>query len=184
MLTLEEFLANPEHIKTAKYGTVFTLRCSRLACAQQVGVPRHEVLDRLRSGSLLTYCSTVCRGLHLRDRETVVKGGVPGRICVDCGAWTPMEKMTRGRICRACKAAQPEQKFAVVRAQARYRGDHWALTFEEFMRFWQMSCHYCGETPTGVRLDRVDPTQGYEVSNVVSCCWACNRGKGAGTLVG
>jgi len=114
-------------------------------------------------------------------KESSVRDGVPGRVCSTCNEWTPMTQMTRGRICGKCKRKQPKQVFTVSRSKAKFRGDSWLLTYEEFFQFWGKPCYYCGDPFDVVRLDRIDPTGAYELGNVVSCCWACNRGKGAGT---
>jgi len=179
MLTLAELLECD--ISTLKYGTVFQVKCSRPSCEQVVDLPRHEVLERARQGSTLTYCTPKCRGQHILDQTIYVREGVAGRVCTDCGTWTPMPQMTKGRICQTCKSSRPSQRFAMVRAQARAREDTWGLSYEEFMQFWGVPCYYCGEAISAVRLDRVDPTGPYTVENVRSCCWSCNRGKGAGT---
>ena len=53
----------------------------------------------------------------------------------------------------------------------------------------KMDCHYCGKPPSKPHrkcetflyngLDRVDNSVGYVESNVVPCCFICNRMKGA-----
>lgn len=55
----------------------------------------------------------------------------------------------------------------------------WSLTFEEYKNLISMSCYYCdnklGEpVKRSTGLDRLDSNKGYEISNVVSCCYVCN----------
>ena len=51
-------------------------------------------------------------------------------------------------------------------------------------------CHYCGVLPSNEKksqfnngsyyyngIDRIDPDIGYEVNNIVPCCWRCNATK-------
>jgi hypothetical protein len=58
----------------------------------------------------------------------------------------------------------------------------WTITFEEYVSLIQMPCYYCNyEIGDPVKrscgLDRVDSSRGYEIDNVVSCCYACNTMK-------
>lgn len=66
-------------------------------------------------------------------------------------------------------------KYAAYRGGAQHRNLEFLLTFEEFCSFWQKPCHYCGEKPETVGLDRVDSDKGYILNNIVSCCSMCNR---------
>lgn len=55
----------------------------------------------------------------------------------------------------------------------------WTLTFEEYTKLVSLPCHYCANrlgapVKRSVGLDRLDSNKGYELSNVVSCCYICN----------
>jgi len=79
---------------------------------------------------------------------------------------------------------------------ASRRGIAWKLSNQDFFRLSSGPCSYCGSPPNlelkpnkGVNggytysgVDRVDNTVGYVPGNAVSCCWACNRAKGAMSL--
>jgi len=65
-----------------------------------------------------------------------------------------------------------------MRSKAVARGDQWDLSFEVFQTFWDQPCFYCGAELRTAHLDRIDPRGAYTCGNVVSCCPACNRGKG------
>lgn len=77
---------------------------------------------------------------------------------------------------------------------AHRRGLELSLSRKAVYDFTQMPCHYCGAVPSNrVRykknkwfvyngLDRIDNSIGYEIGNVVPCCWKCNVAKGAGTV--
>jgi hypothetical protein len=51
------------------------------------------------------------------------------------------------------------------------------ITFEQYLSFWQKPCHYCGSQIKTVGLDRIDSKKSYNINNIVSCCWICNRAK-------
>ena len=72
---------------------------------------------------------------------------------------------------------------------ARDRGLCFELTFEQFQSLITKPCHYCGSGLIGEfkrhdweplrynGIDRVDPSKGYTIDNVVPCCKHCNRAK-------
>lgn len=82
-----------------------------------------------------------------------------------------------------------------VRA-SKDRGHSWNVSKEEFQVLTKRDCHYCGVPPSRVKkahksaygvyeyngIDRVDPSIGYELSNLVPCCWLCNRAKATLTV--
>ncbi len=67
---------------------------------------------------------------------------------------------------------------------AKTRGLNWDLSREIYEKKIGCGCFYCGKCllhETGVSLDRVDNSVGYEESNVVGCCGVCNWMKRAMT---
>lgn len=60
---------------------------------------------------------------------------------------------------------------------AKRRGIDWNLTFDEFLSFWQNDCYYCNEPIETIGLDRLDPSKGYTLKNLVASCEMCNRMK-------
>lgn len=66
-------------------------------------------------------------------------------------------------------------KYSSYRAKAKSRKIQFQLTYEEFLTFWQQSCHYCGIGIETIGLDRIDSSQGYVLQNIVSCCSICNQ---------
>jgi hypothetical protein len=75
------------------------------------------------------------------------------------------------------KRSSKPGKYATYRVNALKRGLVFELSFEDFLKFWQQPCHYCGDSIETIGLDRVDNTKGYSPDNVVSCCTRCNRMK-------
>lgn len=68
----------------------------------------------------------------------------------------------------------PAGKYYWYKSRAKRRKIEYKLSYEEFVQFWQKSCHYCGGVINTVGLDRVDNSKGYEIDNIVPCCWNCN----------
>lgn len=75
--------------------------------------------------------------------------------------------------------------------KANAKGRDFELTFQQFDNLISGNCFFCGATPnTEYRykkkdfelmrngIDRLDPNQGYTLSNSVSCCKICNFLKG------
>jgi 5-methylcytosine-specific restriction endonuclease McrA len=74
---------------------------------------------------------------------------------------------------------------------AKKRGRIFALTAEQFLKFTQLNCSYCGSPPSQVHkiahnlrseytytgVDRIDNNVDYTLDNCKSCCSNCNRSK-------
>lgn len=74
-------------------------------------------------------------------------------------------------------AQTPRGRFKYYKSGAKRRNLEWALTYEQFMSFWQKKCGYCGEKIKTIGLDRTRNDEGYLVDNVEPCCTMCNRMK-------
>jgi hypothetical protein len=67
-------------------------------------------------------------------------------------------------------------RFKYAYRKSKYRGIKWNLTYEEYLQLVDNKCHYCYKLPGNVNigLDRKNNDKGYELSNVVPCCYRCN----------
>lgn len=68
-------------------------------------------------------------------------------------------------------------RFKKALYNAPRAGNNWNLTFEEYVvALGNQVCYYCtGKlSPSGSGLDRKDNHRGYEIDNVVPCCYTCN----------
>lgn len=94
--------------------------------------------------------------------------------------------------CRECDARfKNGHKNGLVnfKRELKRRGlDEWTrhrwteATYHDILAGKNWECHYCGWDvkewgATGYWLDKIDPDREYEPSNVVPCCWVCNRRK-------
>ena len=66
------------------------------------------------------------------------------------------------------------QKYQIYKRGAFVRERVFEITFEQFKKFWQKSCNYCGGEILTIGIDRVDSSKGYEIDNLVSACFICN----------
>lgn len=113
-------------------------------------------------------------------------------ICKRCSVEKPLKDFGRsqnvktgfGSICKSCKNNDTQRyrdskdgKFKSYARAAKERGLQFLLTEEQFLNFWQKPCHYCHSEIQTIGLDRVKNNLGYQVDNVVSCCYTCNSMK-------
>lgn len=83
-----------------------------------------------------------------------------------------------------------KNQYGMVKGRKIAKEKGFDLGFEYFIEISKRDCHYCGSSPTKTRghrkwskeiymngLDRVNPSMGYLVSNVVPCCKDCNVAK-------
>ena len=68
-------------------------------------------------------------------------------------------------------------KYTIYKRSAKIREKDFHLTVDEFATFWQKPCHYCGSSIDTIGLDRIDNDIGYQLDNIVSCCYICNIAK-------
>lgn len=75
--------------------------------------------------------------------------------------------------------------FRICRTGAKKRGFTFSLTQEQFVSFLSEPCYYCGALKYSTYknkysyngIDRIDNKKGYELGNIVTCCYRCNRSK-------
>lgn len=77
------------------------------------------------------------------------------------------------------KERSPKRRFSEAKHAAKRREIDWKLTLEEYIELIKLPCYYCdnqfGEpVKRATGLDRLNSNGCYELSNVVSCCYACN----------
>jgi hypothetical protein len=65
--------------------------------------------------------------------------------------------------------------FAGAKLNAKKRGIDFSLSIQDYANLISKPCHYCGADHVG--LDRVDSDLGYHQTNVVPCCYRCNKAK-------
>ena len=74
---------------------------------------------------------------------------------------------------------KPSYRLNKAKRDAKSRNLAFSITLEEYINLIDQPCHYCndafGHVTKGTGLDRINSSEGYLATNVVSCCTACNR---------
>lgn len=181
--TLQAYRDDPDLLRPYRVRDLVPCVCGRCG-AEHTKIKRVVQLAMVNDDQEHFYCNRSCSSLRQTDEaEWDTRDGVEGRVCKNCGDWTPKNKLHGGRgwICSACVRQTPRYRHMTYRKSAAQRNIPFDLSYKEFMVFWQEPCHYCEGTIDTIGIDRVDNAKGYEAGNVVSCCSFCNWMKGDGT---
>ena len=65
-------------------------------------------------------------------------------------------------------------RYISYKTGANQRNISFDLSREEFVKFIDKDCHYCGKPVNFVGIDRINSLKGYSIDNTVSCCTHCN----------
>ena len=114
----------------------------------------------IKSKKTKLYCSQYCRDKTYMDK-----------LYLDKERHEHLKSLHRGYI------HKEGTRFTRYKSGAKIRSIPFELSKEQFLSFWNKSCHYCGEKIEGVGLDRLDNSKGYSIKNCVSCCTDCNKMK-------
>lgn len=118
-------------------------------------------------------CRCACGKIKTVRRRELMNG-----LSKSCGCWQDL-----GPELSAIRGLQSSYKKS-----ARTRNLTWELTEDQFREITSTKCHYCGIDPSQKHktngklyiyngIDRVDPTGGYSLDNIVPCCKTCNFAK-------
>jgi len=126
----------------------------------------HTLLERLPSRKWKTQCkcgaTRICSPADLKRYDT-------------CKACYDPEKVA-GQLRLPPKEKETNYRIRYYKKHAKERNYDWELTKFQTQTLLQSICNYCGsENAQGI--DRVDNSQGYTISNCVSCCNFCNHAK-------
>jgi hypothetical protein len=71
-------------------------------------------------------------------------------------------------------------RFMAAKYAANKRGKIFTISLAEYQKIILNPCYYCNnqlgdQSITGSGLDRINNLIGYELGNIISCCWTCNK---------
>lgn len=201
--------ASLDEIATALSGKRSKSAISNWACSEGLPGVRGQMLwasatakDQLLASLRVEHGDRVLAVEHRR----IPRGGRQMHVCtrcVDClkARWGPLDQAGYER-CNACAGRRRRiYDSAVDAALSRHRHNYvrdakYDLTADEELFMFCEPCVYCerepkaagtrtiaqGQTIRFMGLDRIDNTGGHTHDNVVPCCGACNKSRGAQTL--
>ena len=70
-----------------------------------------------------------------------------------------------------------KKRYWIYKNSAKTKGLELDLSFDDFMKYWNSSCVYCGDQINGIGIDRIKNEVGYLKDNIQSCCSICNAMK-------
>lgn len=112
-----------------------------------------------------------------------------------------VENKQRCIRCEKVTVTPIEQLYNIYLSSAKKRNLSFDLDIRDMEYLIRSNCFYCGTTPNisvsgrwsaevwysgfkRVGLDRIEPDDGYNIDNVVPCCFDCNKLKGNMTFDG
>jgi hypothetical protein len=105
----------------------------------------------------------------------------PEKVMLRNKLWRINNPEQSKRICNNYNR-KPTTRFKNYKNNAKRRCYSFDLSFDEFMKFWQQPCWYCGNEIKTIGIDRIDSKIGYIHGNIISCCISCNWAKNTMTL--
>lgn len=153
----------------------------------------------------LTIISSESKGKHVRCKvrcdcgveKQVYRHHLISGATTSCGCFYDESRSFKKNTPRSDRKPNAEASFNKVflfyKRNAEKRGYDFNLDKEQFKNLTQQNCHYCKTPPLQESkstqrkfvqiykyngIDRVDNTQGYNLTNCVPCCKICNRAKG------
>lgn len=146
-------------------------------------VPTRRVSNRGDKTRWLCACD--CGGIVIVHTQSLVTGNTKS-----CGCLQKENRHTNARVL-PCGEASFNTVYGKYKDSARKRALEFDLSRDIFRAIVTEPCYYCGEPPVNVEdcggrtngafvysgIDRMYPSQGYIIGNVVPCCKTCNFAK-------
>lgn len=163
-------------------------------------MPKHTTPPKIQAGDVFHDLTVV--ELHHQDTrwrrhylcrckcgtEKVIQGGLlTSGNTKSCGC---LKREKAREKCLPHGTAAMRQVIAGYKDKAKKAGIEYKLTVPQFRAIAEGQCFYCGKYGTNTKksphgsgdysyngLDKIEPTKGYVLSNVVSACKRCNFAK-------
>ena len=144
--------------------------CGRCQAEKQIS----EFKERLSCPDGRDYLCFPCRKSKDNEYHKTPSGQAAARR-----AQLKYNKTEKGIISgkkKSFKARRGNGRYNYAKYKALYRGYIWGIPKEVYAALISLPCEYCGVTlPTsGICLDRIENSKGYEEENVLPCCPICN----------
>lgn len=141
-------------------------------------------------------CKKICKLCELEkscEEFHKMKGGLYGvrTTCKECRKLEKIEYKTRDYVIEKAKKFYQDNKdnirertnnhrhtlngqYHEYKKSAKRRNLTFNLIESDCLQYFNTLCYYCNNPIKGIGIDRVDNEIGYELSNLVPCCYRCN----------
>lgn len=135
----------------------------------------------------------ICQIEKFCDEFHKMKGGLNGvrTSCKECRKIEKEEYQARDYVIEKNKKYYQEHKTEIrartnkhrftlngqyheYKKSAKRRNITFLLSESDCIPFYNTICYYCGDKTNGIGIDRLDNKIGYEMDNLVPCCYRCN----------
>lgn len=141
-------------------------------------------------------CKKVCKICEIEkpiEEFHKMKGGLHGvrTSCKECRKLEKTEYKTRDYVIEKAKKFYQDNKdkirertnkhrhtlngqFHEYKKSAKKRNLSFNITELDCIPYFNTLCYYCNNQIKGIGIDRIDNNIGYELENLVPCCYQCN----------
>lgn len=143
----------------------------------------HDFLKRDKFGAAMWQCVCDCGNVVAVRSNCLTSGN-----STSCGCY--QRDIVADRVRRDNGEAAFRHVYSAYRCRAERKCLSFHLAEQEFRLLTSDDCFYCGAPPQNIKrsgysngdytyngIDRIDNSQGYMLSNCVTCCRICNRAK-------
>jgi len=126
------------------------------------------------------FCTSCCKELSI-DQFIGELNDIITKTCKNCRECNKRQDAKRDKEHRnEIVRNNMHPQYTTYKKGARERNLHFSISYEEYETIVKNPCYYCGMTQErGFNgIDRINSSNGYILTNCVSCCQMCNYMKG------
>ena len=154
-------------------------------CEKDFEVKYGTLYNVIRRDAEGIFCCRKCAGASraFSTQEKFKKEG--GKTCKRCSEFKSLDSFSSlpnppyfRSECKGCHNFKPARRYGSYKEKAARAKIPFELSMNQFIYFWNLDCYYCDSQITSTRLNLINNSAGYILSNVVSCCRQCQKFKG------
>lgn len=183
---LKESKGNNGHVLvTVECDCRNTFECRKVHITSGSTKRCHDCRTKYKIGQRFNLCTLISK--EYRRRVNGSNSCIFYKLKCECGTEIETESQSvlksKWLACWNCreKISFIRQRISNYKKGAQQRKHNWELTEEQSFALLKDNCHYCGIAPSIEKkingIDRLHNDKGYIATNVVTCCWLCNRAK-------
>ena len=153
-------------------------------CEKESSIRYGTLYNIIRRNANGIYCSRKCAGSHRAEitQKKYIDGG--GKKCKRCGDFKNLNDFSAlpnppyfRSECKRCHNYKPARYYGLLKEKAARLKINFNLSLDEFLKYLNVDCFYCGEKVKSIRLEICVLELGYQKDNIVSCCNDCQKFK-------